>query len=987
MFSGVGVEARGGEREAAPIMATPNPFGSFDDSDPDDLRNEAAPPNPFENPGHSSRGAEDNPGTPVFAARTRSSLIAELDLQDLSDEDEDESDEEAFLKSSLAARRDLKQVAWSIEDDEEVEEISLRVLSELQPGELDGAAASQPAMGAERMGSIFSHGKVPANQDLLGLGTIDFRNAALVRDGSPLGLVRHGSFHKRTGVGRTWSNSLGNKKMAMAPRLSALGHGPSKEDLALLASSDAFDPKTYLGKVHRDSSQEDLKKGQLHLTKQLNEGKDQRMLLVKENFERFIKCKNTIDDIHSKLQHNEFHSSSEAASTVLLMQSLKDVKDKSNTIFRPLIDRQQEREKLQRLLSTFRRYQWFLEMPATLEDHLENRKNDKVVSCYKSSKLFMEEHPNVSLFVEVFHEIERVITGYKDKLYRSLESCKVDVERAKELIATLMRLQGNQVLAQNLQKQNPFLVYLESVGDYVLRKMGDHFSDYKASLQDLERQEEQGEAGKEALSPLEGILLNVVLFAKDNRRRPQLKLFLEYESAECSELSYKHKAGALQGSYAARLSSVLLTVLDILMHLYLEEQSMLSTLRTRNDIHRNDLSEIVGQAETKLHLVFDAYESQLHTLFTLLEDSSGLWHYANEISAATFSVLDEITDRNIPNQDLAKIHDLGMGLVERFVKLVCRQLETVCTFTAQDVKAGVVRARRVHEEKSASLSVLYVGDALLVGLSKVAESMSLVQYNRDTAYRYDRLVELVEISLNNCFHSCATQLDKVGEEVMEKSRAGDYKSDIKRVLQGLQDAHFLENQVFPEVSKLLGSLAKPGTRRRNSHQLSPLIECMHSLKKRYVVLNGVRTQLLQRTYLNGSTEPRSASSNLFEIRNHVFTVLQFFVDQHSHGWQAVPHLCKELLTLLVESFFDTLSKGIHETVSKIGKEEYLQSVLEISYLEKALGLYVSPKAHKNSEQIRRHLFSRCRTQVESSLIDAQLNDALESTKLHWLCFS
>ena len=152
-------------------------------------------------------------------------------------------------------------------------------------------------MGAERMGSIFSHGKVPANQDLLGLGTIDFRNAALVRDGSPLGLVRHGSFHKRTGVGRTWSNSLGNKKMAMAPRLSALGHGPSKEDLALLASSDAFDPKTYLGKVHRYSSQEDLKKGQLHLTKQLNEGKDQRMLLVKENFERFIKCKNTIDDM------------------------------------------------------------------------------------------------------------------------------------------------------------------------------------------------------------------------------------------------------------------------------------------------------------------------------------------------------------------------------------------------------------------------------------------------------------------------------------------------------------------------------------------------------------------------------------------------------------------------------------------------------------------------------------------------------------------
>ncbi|UPQ98162.1 subunit Sec5 of exocyst complex [Chloropicon primus] len=937
---------------------------------------EEASSHTFAKVGNGSGNQPGGGGGGGFAARTRSSLIAELDLADLSDEDEE--DEEALLESSLVARKEFKQVAWSAEDDEEVEEISLRILSSFQPSEIEGPTTS-PAMAAERMTSIFSHGKAPANQDLLGLGTIDFRNASLVRHAAGrLDYERHGSIHKKPGImGRTWSNSLGGKMMA--PRLSSFSHGSSREDPSLLASSDSFDPKKYLGRVHRNSSQADLQKGQLYLTKQLNEGKDQRMLLVKENFERFIKCKNTIDDIHSKLQHNEFHSSSEAASTVLLMQSLNDVKDKSNTIFKPLIDRQHDREKLQRMLSTFRRYQWFLEMPTTLEEQLNNRKNDQVVSCYKKSKLFIEEHPNVDLFSKVFKEIERVVTGYKDKLYRNLESCKVDVERAKELITTLVRLQGNQILAQNLQKQNPFLVYLDSVSDYVLKKMKDHFLEYEKALQDLDSQEDPIVSSDE-MSQFECIMLNVVMFARENRQRPTLKMFLEYSNVDCAELSFKLRLGKLQSTYVIRLSSVLLTVVDILLHLYLEDKSMLKTLRGRENVDRNYLSDIVEASKNKLHLIFRAYENQLHVLFASSEESNGLWNCAKEISMATSAVLEDVANRSMPEGDRNQILDVNMGLVERFVKYVCGQLEKVCTFTAHEAKMGEIRARRVHEEKSASLEILYVGDALLVGLQKVVETISQIQNSDDTGDKSERLVKFVERSLNNCLRCCAREFDRVGEEVMETS---DYNSDIRMVLQGLQDAHFLENEIFPKACKIMSSITSLESMKEVT-RMSPLVESMRNMKKRYVALNGVRTELLQRAYLSGSVEGRS--ENLFDVRNHVFIVLQFFVDQHSHGWQTVPHLCKELLTLLVESFFETLSEGFHENTERISKEEYLQSVLEISYLEKALGLYVSGKAHKSTEQIRRHLFSRCRTKVESAAMDKRVDAALESTKVHWLCF-
>ena len=75
--------------------------------------------------------------------------------------------------------------------------------------------------------------------------------------------------------------------------------------------------------------------------------------------DRFIKCKNTIDDIYSKLQHNELDTSSESASTELLMQSLGHVKLESSKIFDPLIERQHEREKLIGLINTYHRYASF----------------------------------------------------------------------------------------------------------------------------------------------------------------------------------------------------------------------------------------------------------------------------------------------------------------------------------------------------------------------------------------------------------------------------------------------------------------------------------------------------------------------------------------------------------------------------------------------------------------------------------------------------
>ena len=917
-------------------------------------------------------GAGGGPGaytTPV-PARTRSSLVAELELSNLSDEDEEEEEEDVSSSHSSSDLNlygaggrggKLELCRWTTDDDVEVQEL----FEELTMDRAGTLLLEEPASalmlqetGGGGGGSARETSGPPADDLFELLGDQNTRR----------------SNTRKTIIGTRKSTFIGMGMGSRSGRSSQMS-----EDMDPCSSK--FDSRKYLGTVYKETSLESLKKGASNLQARINDQKESRMMLVKENFDRFIKCKNTIDDIHSRLQMNELDTSSEAASTVLLLQSLKDVKDKSGSIFEPLLERQQERERLQFLLTTFRRYQWFLEMPSTLEEHLNNRKNDKVVSCYKKSKIFMEENPNVKLFSKVFQEIEHVITGYKDKLYRNLDSCKVDVESAKELITTLVRLEGNQILAQNSQKQNPFVVYLESVSKYIVRKMTESFSKFEAQLADLENGQQIKE---DAL--LDSILLNIPAFVKESTRQRSetgpLKLFLEYENLESPDLSLKLKVGALQSSYASLVSSSLLTALDILSDIYLQEKSMFKEmLRGRKDVvdRTNQTFEIVDQAEAKLNLILEEYKGQMQKLISLSEKSHGLWLSMSEIILSPTTVLEEIVRRN-SNAALLdvqyQIHDLNIDLTGRLVGCVCGQMEKICTFVALDAAktTQVIKAKqRVYEEKPASLSMLYIGDALLVGLRQIVDTLDSIDEEQKKTRRYNNLAAFVTESLSVCFRVCANKFEKVGRDIMDTSRerSGDYKRDIKRVLQVLKDAYFLQNQVVPSLETI------HSVRIDNSIAISN-----QNNKKAYVDLNIAKIRQLQRDYMNGSTQEDFAKNNLHKVRSHVFMVLHFFVEHHAI--MAGTDCQSELLEGLGHKFLE----GLSEEFNKYTRTEPLsnslarQALLEITFLEKALGTHINPPSRRHLDRIKKF----CNSSNNNKIDEQQLSDALESTKLHWLCF-
>lgn len=63
----------------------------------------------------------------------------------------------------------------------------------------------------------------------------------------------------------------------------------------IIYHSEKFDPRFFLARIHQNTSAHDLEDAGDALRRGLQSRKEQLKKLVKENFDCFISCKNTID--------------------------------------------------------------------------------------------------------------------------------------------------------------------------------------------------------------------------------------------------------------------------------------------------------------------------------------------------------------------------------------------------------------------------------------------------------------------------------------------------------------------------------------------------------------------------------------------------------------------------------------------------------------------------------------------------------------------
>jgi exocyst complex component 2 len=206
----------------------------------------------------------------------------------------------------------------------------------------------------------------------------------------------------------------------------------------LVYTSDHFDPKLFISRIHQETSAADLESGALALKSDLKGRNLQRKQLVKDNFDCFVSCKTTIDDIESKLKRIE--DDPDGSGTTHLFNCMKSVTSRANRAFEPLFERQAQAEKIRSVQGMLQRFRTLFNLPSIIRSSISKGEYDLAVREYKKAKsIALPSH--VNLLKRVLEEVEKVMQEFKGTLYRSMEDPKIDFTSLENTVRLLLELE------------------------------------------------------------------------------------------------------------------------------------------------------------------------------------------------------------------------------------------------------------------------------------------------------------------------------------------------------------------------------------------------------------------------------------------------------------------------------------------------------------------------------------------------------------------
>jgi exocyst complex component 2 len=202
--------------------------------------------------------------------------------------------------------------------------------------------------------------------------------------------------------------------------------------------SEKFDPKVFLARIHQNTSAADLEAGEDALREDLQSRKNQLKKLVKDHFDCFISCKNTIDDIHTKLQQIE--SAGEGTGTLHLSNAIQEVDSVAKRAFAPLLERQAQAERIRSVQGMLQRFRTLFNLPSMIRANISKGEYDLAIREYKKAKsLVLYSH--VGILSRVLEEVDKIIQQFKDMLYKKMEDPHVEISQLENTIRLLLELE------------------------------------------------------------------------------------------------------------------------------------------------------------------------------------------------------------------------------------------------------------------------------------------------------------------------------------------------------------------------------------------------------------------------------------------------------------------------------------------------------------------------------------------------------------------
>ncbi|KAG4397823.1 hypothetical protein GLYMA_10G217200v4 [Glycine max] len=734
----------------------------------------------------------------------------------------------------------------------------------------------------------------------------------------------------------------------------------------LLYFSENFDAKMFLSRIHSNTSAADLEAGALALKTDFKSRTEQRKQLVKDNFDCFVSCKTTIDDIESKLRQIE--DDPEGSGTSHLFNIIQDVSLQANRALKPLFERQAQAEKIRTVQGMLQRFRTLFNLPSTIRGSISKGEYDLAVREYKKAKsIVLPSHIQVGILKRVLEEVEKVMNDFKTMLFKSMEDPQIDPTNLENTVRLLLDLEP---------ESDPVWHYLNIQNQRICGLLEKCTLDHEARMENL-----HNELRERALSDARWRQIQEDMNESSDINNSPIGNTYPAVQSHPSDLTGEEVDG-LRGRYIHRLTAVIIHYIPAFWKVALSvfsgkfaKSSQVPTDSNSNS-SANKIEEKAGDGKYSSHSLDEVaamicstislYGVKVTSIFHDLEESNVLQFYMSEaiedISKACATL--ELKEA-APPIAVASIRTLQSEIIKIYILRLCSWMRASVEEVSKDVTWVIVS---ILERNKSPYAISFLP---LTFRSVVASAMDQINSmlrslrneatkSEDMFMQLQEIQESVRLAFLNCFLDFAGSLERIGFELGQhrsdeegSQLPNGYTHELENAPSGLRggviDPHqqllivlsnigYCKNELSCELyDKYRHIWQHSRGKDEGNSDLEYLVNSFSALEAKvleqytFAKANLIRSAAMN--YLLHSGIQWGAAPAVKGVRDAAVELLHTLVAVHAEVFAGAKPLLDKTLGILVEGLIDTFISIFHENeatdLSALDTNGFCQLMLEI----------------------------------------------------------
>ncbi|KAI3770571.1 hypothetical protein L6452_01709 [Arctium lappa] len=777
---------------------------------------------------------------------------------------------------------------------------------------------------------------------------------------------------------------IDNKTLRLVNEYTA--SSPSKSDKVdsdvrdrFMYFSERFDPQLFLCRVHQDTAAADLEAGALALKTDLKGRTQQRKQLVKENFDCFVSCKTTIDDIESKLRRIE--EDPEGCGTSHLYSSIQGVTSVANRAFAPLLERQAQAEKIRSVQGMLQRFRTLFNLPSAIRGNINKGEYDLAVREYRKAKsIVLPSH--VGILKRVLEEVEKVMHEFKGMLYRSMEDPQIDLTNLENVVRLLLELEP---------ESDPVRHYLNIQNHRIRGLLEKCTFDHETRIENL-----QNELREKALSDEKWRKIQHEL-----NESGDVDMSLAHINNSLTVDSQPRDSGAeeldaLRGRYIRRLTAVLVhhipafwkVALSVSSGKFAKSSQVTAELNNTTSLIKTEekmgddkySSHSLDEVSGMIHNTISAYESKVHNTFLDLEESNILHPYMNDAITAVSKACEAFEAKEAaPSVAVAALRALQYDITKIYIQRLSSWMRASTEEISKNESWIPVS---VLERNKSSYTISHLPLAFRSVMATAMDQIDMMMQSlgseatksEDAFMLLQETQEAVRLSFLNCLLDFAGHLEQIGSDLGQNrsykessSFQNGYTLDLEensfdplpgsithphqQLLMVLSNLGFCKDDLSHEMhDKYKHIWMQSRAKDDEDNDMEDLVRSFSGLEEKVLAqytiakANHIRTAAVN--YLLDAGVQWGGAPAVKGVRDASVELLHTLVAVHAEVSAGCKPLLDKILRVLVEGLIDTLLSLFHEhkdtDIRILDANGFCQLMLELEYFETILNQHFTP---------------------------------------------